>query len=73
MKIVMLNGQNHKGSIKDVCDALLYLGVPYVVRYGISVKAMNWQGIAEKKKEKIERDTSRIAKKLDTDKSRQSD
>ncbi|MGN0598603.1 MAG: flavodoxin family protein [Oscillospiraceae bacterium] len=61
-------GAGTRSAIKDVCDALLYLGVPYVVRYGISVQAMNWQGIAEKKKEKIERDTSRIAKKLDTDK-----
>lgn len=124
MKIVMLNGQNHKGSsyhigrqiidkmsgenditefffpkdldhfclgcykcieddsacpyysekkiileaIKDVCDALLYLGVPSVTKYGISVQAMNWESISEKKKNKIDSDTTKIAKKLSTDK-----
>lgn len=61
-------GAGTGSAIKDVCDALLYLGVPYVIRYGIAVQAMNWNGISDKKKAKIDRDTSKIAKKLDTNK-----
>lgn len=61
-------GAGTKSAINDVCDALLYLGVPYVVKYGLPVQAMNWDAIADKKKEKINRDTAKIARKLSTDK-----
>lgn len=57
-------GAGAKSAIKDVCDALLYLGVPSVIKYGIAVQAMNWQGVSEKKKEKIHGDTTKIAKRL---------
>lgn len=55
-------------AIKDVCDALFYLGVPSVAKYGISVQVMNWDGVSDKKKEKIDKDTTRLAKRLSTDK-----
>lgn len=61
-------GSGTKSAIKDVCDALLYLGVPSVMKYGIAVQAMNWESISEKKKNKIDRDTTKIATKLCTDK-----
>ena len=61
-------GSGTKSAIKDVCDALLYLGVPSVMKYGIAVQAMNWESISEKKKNKIDRDTTKIATKLSTDK-----
>lgn len=61
-------GAGTSGAIKDVCDALLYLGVPSVIRYGKPVQAMNWNSVKDKKKERIERDTSRIAKKLGSNK-----
>lgn len=57
-------GAGSKSAIKDVCDALTYVGVSSVIKYGIAVQAMNWKGVAEKKKGKIERDTDKIAKKL---------
>lgn len=57
-------GSGTRTAIKDVNDALLYLGVPSVIKYGIAVQARKWENIADKKKEKIERDTARIAKKL---------
>ncbi len=57
-------GSSTKSAIKDVADALLYLGVPKVTKYGLAVQAMNWQQVSEKKKAKIEKDTTRIAKKI---------
>ncbi len=50
--------------IKDITDTLLYWGVPSVTAYGISVQAMNWNNVAEKKKQKIEKDTTKIAAKV---------
>ena len=57
-------GSSSKSAMKDVEDALFYLGVPSITKYGIAVQAMNWDGIRASKKEKIEKDTSRIAAKL---------
>ena len=54
--------------MKDVQDALFYMGVPKIMKYGLSVQAMNWQGVSEKKKEQIEKDAERIARKLSTGK-----
>ena len=53
-------------AMKDVEDALFYMGVPEIVKYGMAVQAMNWEGVDQKKKAKIEKDTSRIAKELST-------
>ena len=61
-------GTGTGSAIKDVQDALVYMGVPKIVKYGLSVQAMNWEGVDHKKKAKIERDAARIAKQLSTDK-----
>ena len=53
-------------AMKDVQDALFYMGVPEIVKYGLAVQAMNWDGVDQKKKAKIDRDTARIAKGLST-------
>ncbi|MBE5954571.1 MAG: NAD(P)H-dependent oxidoreductase [Lachnospiraceae bacterium] len=57
-------GSGTKSAIKDITNTLLYWGVPYVLSYGISVQAMNWNAVADKKKEKIEKDTTKIADKV---------
>lgn len=57
-------GIGTKSAIKDITTTLLYWGVPSVITYGISVQAMNWTGIADKKKQKIEKDTTKIANKV---------
>ena len=57
-------GTGTGSAMKDVQDALFYMGVPKIVKYGLAVQAMNWQGVSEKKKAKIDRDAGRIAKKL---------
>ena len=40
------------------------MGVPEITRYGLAVQAMNWQGVPDRKKARIDRDTGRIARKL---------
>ena len=57
-------GIGTKSAIKDITTTLLYWGVPSVITYGISVQAMNWAGVADKKKQKIEKDTIKIANKV---------
>ena len=61
-------GASPKSVMKDIEDALFYLGVPSITKYGIAVQAMNWNGVRPSKKEKIDKDTSRIARKLSTQK-----
>lgn len=57
-------GASTKSAMKDVADCLFYMGVPQIMKYGIAVQAMNWDGVAVDKKKKIEKETSTIAKKL---------
>lgn len=51
-------------AVKDISTALLYWGVPYIKTYGIAIQAMNWDGVTEKKKAKIEADMKKLASKL---------
>ena len=62
-------GSGAKKAVKDVSDALFYWGIPCIVEYGICIQAMNWDGVSEKKKQKIEKDTIRIAQRLSRKKS----
>lgn len=57
-------GSGTKTAIKDITDTLFYWGVPSVITYGISVQAMNWDKVADKKKQKIEKDATKIADKV---------
>lgn len=57
-------GLGAKSATKDVSNTLLWWGVPFIKRYGISVQAMNWNGVSDKKKVKIEKNMTRLAKKL---------
>ncbi len=57
-------GSGAKKAVKDVSDALFYWGIPCIVEYGICIQAMNWDGVSEKKSRKIEKDITRIARRL---------
>ena len=61
-------GAPTKSAMKDVQDALFYMGVPKIIKYGLAVQAMNWDGVSAEKKTKIDRDTSAIARKLSSGK-----
>lgn len=49
---------------KLVADNLINWGIPEVIRYGISVNAINWNMVPNKKKDKIKKDMNRLALKL---------
>ncbi len=57
-------GTGMKSAMKDITNTLFYWGVPYVKSYGVAVQAMSWDGVNEKKKVKIEKDTAKLAQKL---------
>lgn len=57
-------GNGMKSAMKDITNTLFYWGVPYVKSYGVAVQAMSWDGVNEKKKAKIEKDTEKLARKL---------
>lgn len=61
-------GTGMKSAMKDITNTLFYWGVPYVKSYGVAVQAMSWDGVNEKKKVKIEKDTVKLARKLSVDK-----
>lgn len=53
---------------KLVSDNLVNWGIPEVTRYGLSVNAMNWNMVPDKKKAKINKDMKKLAKKLSENK-----
>ena len=57
-------GTGMKSAMKDITNTLFYWGVPYVKSYGVAVQAMSRDGVNEKKKVKIEKDTEKLARKL---------
>lgn len=54
-------GSGAKSAVKDIANTLFYWGVPEVKNYGISVQAMGWGQVSEKKKARIEKDMKRLA------------
>lgn len=57
-------GASCKKALLTVKDSLFNWGIPYIKTYGISVQAMNWDMVKVEKKEKIEKDLTRIAAKI---------
>ena len=57
-------GTGMKSAMKDITSTLFYWGVPNIKSYGVAVQAMSWDGVNEKKKAKIEKDTEKLARKL---------
>ena len=57
-------GTGAKSATKDISTALFYWGVPYIKTLGIALQAMNWDMVSPKKKEKLDKVTTKLAKKL---------
>ena len=55
-------------AIKPIARTLSYWGVPWIKKYGISVQAMGWDSVSDKKKAKLAKDMTALAKKLSTQK-----
>ena len=57
-------GAGMKSTNKDMADSLFFWGVAKTYKIGVGVAAINWDSVSEKKKSKIEKTTSSIAKKI---------
>ena len=61
-------GKGTKSAIKDISNTLFYWGVPYIKEYGITVQAMSWEQVSDKKKEKINLDIVKLANSIKKEK-----
>lgn len=57
-------GKGMQSAIKDIKNTLFYWGVPYIKEYGISIQAMNWEQVSDRKKERIKKDIERLARRV---------
>ena len=57
-------GAGMRSTLKDMKDSLFYWGVARIFKYGVGVAAVNWDGVSEKKKNAIDKATTRIAEKI---------
>ncbi len=57
-------GGGMKSCGKDMADSLFFWGVGRIYRYGAAVAAVDWAGVGTKKKEKIDKALSSIAKRI---------
>lgn len=48
-------GASTRSAIRDVRDALFYMGVPKIIGRGFKVQAMSWEGVPAKIKAKIDK------------------
>lgn len=60
-------GAGMKSTNKDMKDSLSFWGIPKVYSVGMSVNAVSWSEVPEKKKRKIEGITDKISEKLRKD------
>lgn len=61
-------GAGSSKAMEPIARMLFYWGIPKTYKYGISVQAMGWSGVSEKKKIKIDMDVSKLAKKISRNK-----
>lgn len=57
-------GTGAKSAVKDITTAMFYCGVPYIKGYGVALQAMNWDSVSEKNKAKVDKATSKLARKI---------
>ena len=61
-------GAGAKSATKDISTALFYWGIPYIKTLGVALQAINWDMVSEKKKERLEKITTKLAKNLSNNK-----
>ena len=57
-------GGGMKSTNKDMAYSLFHWGVAKIYKFGIGVAAIDWNRVSEKKKQRIERATDSIAKRI---------
>ena len=65
-------GAGTKSAMKDISDSLWYWGVGRTYKYGINVRATNWNEVSDNNVEKINRDVNRISNKILKERSKNS-
>ena len=57
-------GAGMRSTLKDMTHSLFFWGVAKRYQYGVGVAAVSWNGVSARKKNKIDRRTDAIAKKI---------
>lgn len=57
-------GGGMKSTCKDMAHSCFSWGIPKIYRYGVAVRAINWDSISTAKKRKFDRKTTQIARKI---------
>lgn len=57
-------GAGMKSTNKDMADSLFFWGVPKIYKLGVAVRATNYEGIPENRKNKINKKINKISKKV---------
>lgn len=57
-------GGGMKSTNKDMSDSLFFWGVAKIYKFGLGVAAIDWNRVSEKKKQRIERETENIVKRI---------
>lgn len=57
-------GAGMKSTNKDMADSASWWGVAKIYQYGMAVNAIHWKDVPDKKKEKIEKDMTSLAKTI---------
>ena len=57
-------GAGMKSTNKDMTDSTFFWGIAKTYRYGVGVAAVSWNGVDKKVKERIEKKTTALARKI---------
>lgn len=57
-------GAGMRSTNKDMADSLSFWVIPEIYNIGFGIHAVNWQGVSEKMRAKIERKTDKITSKI---------
>ena len=57
-------GSGGKLATKDIATSLFYWGIPWIKQYSKSLQAMNWKGVSKKNQDKVDRDLTKLSKKI---------
>ncbi len=61
-------GGGQKSTCQDMADSASFWGAARIYKYGAVVRAMNWNGVTRETREKLDRDMTALASKIQKDK-----
>ena len=57
-------GAGMRSTLKDMEHSMFFWGIARIYKYGIGVAAVKWDGVSERKRQAIDRATSRLARTI---------